>query len=153
MFAIFKVLSFFSNNIDVIDNSIKLAKEYKDYLWLGIENYNLIYTSDSVSNMGNLWIHLSLWGGLIVFIIIFVSLIVFFRNGITSGTYSQSIRIKGISVSVGCSTLVYLISSIGCFSWNDTRVFALFWILGGISSAIRNHYLSERSVLETSELY
>ena len=148
----FKVFSFLSNNIAAIDNSIKLAKEYKDYLWFGIENYNF-YASDSVSNSGNLWIHLSLWGGFIAFIIAFASLIVFFRNGITSGTYSQAIKIKSISLSVGCLALVYLISSMGCFSWNDTRAFALFWILGGISSAIRNHYLSEKSVLETSELY
>jgi hypothetical protein len=142
-----KLLSVFSADESGINRALNLLFKYKNCLWFGTNDSHIIYNAEKISDSGSLWLQLAFWGGLISSVCIFVSAFMFLRNCMPR----YEIKSKGIntvSTVIACFLFAYITSSFVCFSWSDHRVYCLFWMLGGISSAIRRFSINEKIILE-----
>jgi hypothetical protein len=148
LFACFKFFSAMENIYSSIENSVSLLAEYKTYIWYGVKDSNSLYGSEGISNAGNLWIQLLFWGAIVALICVIAAAVVFVRNGLSVVRTNTKVSLKFTSVAIACVSIVYIISSFGCFSWEDLRVFLLFWIIGGLSSSSRRYYKIENETYE-----
>ncbi len=143
----YKLFSSFSSSHLVVDTSSKLLEKYFSYILSGSLNSELIYKTEGVADAGNLWLQLAFWGGILTVSCIFVSSIVFVRNGITTVYSDISLKTKYITSVISASMIAYVIASFGCFSWDEYSVFGFFWILGGLSSASRRYSHIQNDVI------
>ncbi len=153
IFVAYDFFSAFSNTVNGIYVASDLLIKYKNHFLFGTSNSELIYEAEGIANAGNLWVQLSFWGGLLIMLLVFVLSFIFLRNVSLSHRYNNEIEVKSISVALFSVILVYIISSFGCFSWGDYRVFTLFWILGGLSSAYRRIVENDKLIKSVTKIY
>lgn len=143
----FKLLPLFSNSFNQFKNTVNITPQNFKYVFFGVNESRWIYNAEGVNNAGNLWLQLAFWGGLIFAIYIFISSVVFLRNGLF--LYDKfNLKAKEISIIISCAVISYIAASFMCFSWDDYRSFMLFWILGGLSSSARRICVKEKTVFE-----
>lgn len=147
----YRIFSLHSDMLKELENALELIKKYFRYLIFGVDNSNMIFEAEGISNSGSLILDLAFWGGIITVIYVYASMFVFVRNGISSYDTSN-LKTKPISITVSCAVVLYIVASFGCFVWEDYRIFGLIWILGGISSASRRNMQNENTEIALEQM-
>ena len=153
LLVFFEIVFPFSKGIDSLINVLKSTFEYRRFLFWGVNDSNMVVETYVSNGAESLWLQISLWGGVIAFLFVLISLFVFFRNGITAGTLKIDSNVKIVATSIGFFMLVFGIASIGVFSWDNYRIFWLFWIIGGLSSAVRKYCHEARTITQMLDSY